>query len=70
MVTSLKLQKLLCVRKYRCKRAQNVCNLVDKNHIYIQIIPEGYLSDGLVQRLTKENVFPENIFHNPFLFTF
>lgn len=51
MVTSLKLQKLLCVRKYHCKMAQNVCNLVDENHI-----PQGYLCDG-VQILTQENVF-------------
>lgn len=42
MVTSLKLQKLLCVRKYHCKVLQNVCNLVDENHI-----PEGYLCDGV-----------------------
>ena len=52
MVISLKLQKLLRVRKYRCKMAQTVCNLVDENHI-----SEGYLSDGVVQMLTQENVF-------------
>ena len=52
MVTSLKLQKLLCVRKYCSKMAQNVCNLSRQNHIYIQMIPEECLSDGVVQRLT------------------